>query len=77
MKSAVNTAEQIHNVQECWHERDLWTKIWQGMAMACLVVNVVAIAIEGDYAILSGIVAIFIAPLVIYQQFQLQDTDST
>jgi len=58
-------------------ERTLWTRIWQGLAGASIVVNIVAMAIEGGGAMIAaGIIAVFIAPFVIVQQFQLQNTDS-
>ena len=57
-------------------ERTLWTRIWQGLAAASIVVNIVAMAIEQSaVSIVAGIIAVLIAPVVIKRQFDLQDTD--
>jgi hypothetical protein len=57
-------------------ERTLWTRIWQGIAAASIVVNIVAMAIEQSaVSIVAGIIAVLIAPVVIKRQFDLQDTD--
>jgi hypothetical protein len=57
-------------------ERTLWTRIWQGVAAASIVVNIVAMAIEQSaVSIVAGIIAVLIAPVVIKRQFDLQDTD--
>jgi len=43
-----------------------------------MAVNLAAMAIEASaVAIVAGVFACVIAPVVIYLQFQLQDTDST
>ena len=56
-----------------WWKRSLWTRIWQGAAIASVVVNLAAMAIEGSgVAIVYGIIALVIAPIVFYFQFQLQ-----
>ena len=58
-------------------ERTLWTRLWQGMAGASIVVNIIAMAIEGStVAYIAGIVAVLVAPVVIVRQFKLQNTDS-
>ena len=60
-----------------WWERSLWTRIWQGAAIASFVVNIAAMAIEGTaVAIVYGIIALVIAPVVFYFQFQLQEEGS-
>ena len=56
-------------------ERTLKTRIAQGIAGASIVINVVAIAIEQSVVmIVAGIIALIIGPIVIWQQFNLQDT---
>jgi len=69
------------SAKNCWgmtDERLLWTRIWQGVAGASLAVNLAAMVIVSSaVAIVAGIIACLIAPVVIYLQFQLQDTDST
>lgn len=58
-------------------ERNFWTRVWQGVAIASLVVNICAMAIEGGAAaIAAGVFAVFIAPVVFVRQFTLQSTDS-
>jgi hypothetical protein len=59
-------------------ERTLKTRIAQGVAIASFVVNILAMAWEQSVvAILAGIVACIIAPVVVYYQFLMQDTDCT
>ena len=58
-------------------ERTLWTRLWQGMAGASIVVNILSMAIEGSsVAIVAGIFAVLVGPIVIVRQFKLQNTDS-
>ena len=55
-------------------DRTLKTRIAQGVAGASIVVNVIAIAIEqSGVMIVAGIIALIIGPIVIMQQFKLQD----
>lgn len=55
-------------------ERTLKTRIAQGVAGASIVVNVIAIAIEqSGVMIVAGIIALILGPIVIMQQFKLQD----
>lgn len=62
----------------CADERTIWTRIWQGVALTSVGVNVAAMVTEASaVAIIAGLVACLIAPVVIYLQFQLQDTEST
>jgi len=82
---AADTAEtkepEPPSMVNCWgltDERTLWTRIWQGIAGASMAVNLAAMAIEASaVAIVAGGIACVIAPVVIYLQFKLQDTDST
>jgi hypothetical protein len=58
-------------------ERTLWTRVWQGIAIACFVLNIVSMAIEGSaVAIIAGLIALLVAGAVFKFQFDLQDTDS-
>ena len=58
-------------------ERTLWTRLWQGMAGASVVVNLAAMAMEGPtIMIIAGLVALFVGPVVILRAFQLQNMDS-
>ena len=60
-----------------WKDRNLWTRIWQGIAIASFSVNIVAMAIEGStVAIIAGVVAVLIAPVVFWVQFKLQEEGS-
>lgn len=62
----------------CADERTIYTRFWQAVAIASLAVNIAAIAIEESVVmIVAGVVACCIAPVVIFLQFKLQDTDST
>ena len=57
-------------------ERTLWTRIWQGIAIACVVLNIVAMIWEwSGISFAAGLIAIFIAAAVFYFQFAIQDTD--
>ena len=59
-------------------DRTLWTRIWQGVAAASIALNLAAMAVEASaVAIVAGIVACCIAPVVIYLQFKLEDEDCT
>ena len=60
-------------------ERTLWTRIWQGCAVASLVLNIVAMALSDSSntaVIVMGVIACLIAPVVFLRQFKLQDMDS-
>lgn len=60
-----------------WKDLSLLTRIWYGIAVASVVLNVAAMAIAGPaLAVVSGIVAVLIAPAVVYLQSKLEDTDS-
>ena len=63
----------------CPDERTIVTRLWQGLAIASFAVNLTAIIIvdESISMVIAGIVACLIAPVVVYLQFQIQDTDST
>jgi hypothetical protein len=57
-------------------ERTLWTRIWQGTAIACVVLNLIAIGIETSaVCFISGIVAMVVSAAVYVFQKELQDTD--
>ena len=79
VREADNTPE-LHSGKKCWgmtDERTLWSRIWQGVAVASLVINLVAMAIVGSVApvLVAGIVACVVAPIVFYLQFKLQETE--
>jgi hypothetical protein len=58
-------------------ERSFWTKLWQGLAAASLALNLAAMVIVGSgITIAMGVIACVVAPVVIKQQMDLQDTDS-
>lgn len=58
-------------------ERSFWTKLWQGLAAASLAMNIAAMALYGTgVTIAMGVIACVVAPVVIKQQMDLQDTDS-
>lgn len=63
----------------CPDERTIYTRIWQGIAITSFAINLAAMIIvdESVIMIVAGIVACLIAPVVVYLQFQIQDTDST
>jgi hypothetical protein len=58
-------------------ERTLWTRIWQGTAIACVVMSLVAIIYEGGsgVVVVMGLLAFTVSGAVFYFQFQLQDLD--
>lgn len=57
-------------------ERTLWTRIWQGTAIACIVLNLVAIGIETSVVcFIAGLVAMVVSAAVYVFQRELQDTD--
>ena len=62
----------------CPDERTIYTRIWQGIAIASFAINLAAMIIvdESIAMMIAGIVACIIAPVVIFLQFQIQDTDS-
>jgi hypothetical protein len=58
--------------------RTITTRVAQGVAGASIVLNIVAMALSfSGFTLVAGIVALIIAPIVIMQQFALQDTGST
>jgi hypothetical protein len=79
--SASDSLEQrpSTNCFGCADERTIYTRIWQAIAIASFAVNLTAMILIGSSVsmILAGIVACLIAPIVIYLQFEIQDTDST
>jgi hypothetical protein len=59
-----------------WDNRSLQTRILQGVAIACAVVNIIAIAIEqGATVIIAGLVALLVSGAVFYFQLQIADDD--
>jgi hypothetical protein len=58
-------------------ERTLWTRIWQGIAIACVVLSLVAMIYEGGSAVvvIMGLIAFVVSGAVFYFQFQLEDVD--
>jgi hypothetical protein len=57
-------------------ERTLWTRVWQGTAIACAILNLVAIGIETSaVCFIAGIVAMIVSAAVYVFQRELQDTD--
>jgi hypothetical protein len=59
-----------------WDDRSVQTRILQGVAIACAVVNIVAIAIaQGATIIIAGLVAILVSGAVFYFQLQIADDD--
>ena len=78
----IQPTEDPPSIRNCWgmtNERTLWTRIWQGVAVASVVVNLVAMAVTGAVAhvLVAGIVACLVAPVVFYLQFKLEDTECT
>ena len=68
--------DEDDNQRRCAN-RTLVTRIAQGTAGASIVVNIVAIAVEQSaVVIVAGLLALVIAPIVIVQQFHLQDVGS-
>jgi hypothetical protein len=68
--STTNTTRQIV---------DLWTtRLWFGLTIACVLFHVMAMAVERSVvAILAGIVALGLAPVVYVRQQKLQRLDGT
>jgi uncharacterized membrane protein len=58
-------------------ERTLWTRIWQGIAIACVVLSLVAMIYETGSAVvvIMGLFAFAVSGAVFYFQFQLEDMD--
>jgi len=57
-------------------ERTFWTRLWQGVAGVSFVINIVAMVIEkSSVMIVAGLIALVIAPVVVIEQFKLQDLD--
>jgi hypothetical protein len=77
-ENASSPAENDDEKKSCFElERTLWTRIWQGVAAASLGLNVASMAIEATaVVIVAGIIACIIAPIVIFLQMRLQDTES-
>lgn len=72
----VGNLDEDDNQRRCAN-RTLVTRIAQGTAGASIVVNIVAIAVEQSaVVIVAGLLALVIAPIVIVQQFHLQDVGS-
>jgi hypothetical protein len=77
-ESISDSDDNNKNCFGCDDERALWTRIWQGVAAASLGINLAAMAIEGSaVAIVAGLIACLIAPVVIILQMKLGDLDST
>lgn len=54
------------------------TRIWQCIAAASIGANLASMVMQRSaVSIVAGLVACFIAPVVIYLQVRLQDTNST
>lgn len=75
----VEAQEEPETEDKKWRdmERSLTTRIVQGTAGASIVLNIVAMAIEGGTAVGMGIIALLVASVVIFFQFMIQDIDST
>ena len=76
---AIELLQEEEQVQEgpCG-ARTLKTRIAQGVAIASFVLNLLAMIWEQSaVAIVAGIIACVIAPVVVYRQFQMQNTDCT
>jgi hypothetical protein len=75
----VEAQEEPETEDKKWRdmERSLTTRIVQGTAGASIVLNVLAMAIEGGAAVGMGIIALLVASVVIFFQFMIQDIDST
>ena len=72
----VGNLDEDDNQRRCAN-RTLVTRIAQGTAGASIVVNIVAIAVEQSaVVIVAGLLALVMAPIVIVQQFHLQDVGS-
>jgi 4-hydroxybenzoate polyprenyltransferase len=54
----------------------VWTKLWYGVGGCAIVVNIVAMVIEGPLiTVISGIVAVLVSFLVLFYQTKLEDTE--
>ena len=57
-------------------EFSLWTKIWQGTAVATVALNLVSmILFTAVTTVIKGLVAMGVAGIVFWVQFQVEDTD--
>lgn len=71
-------AEPRNNCFDCADDRNLWTRLWQGIAAASVAVNIAAIVALGSaVTFVAGLVtASVIASVVIYLLFQRKEIDS-
>jgi hypothetical protein len=75
-QSLVREEEGEEEEKSWWEDRSLQTRILQGVAIACAVVNIVAIAIiQGATVVIAGLVAILVSGAVFYFQLQIADDD--
>jgi hypothetical protein len=70
-------ATKLLQLQHKLKEQDVQTKIWQGSAITCVILNLASMAITGGVTIYAGIVAILLAIAVFVFQFQIRDIDCT
>ena len=70
------TEDGQKNLFGCVDNRTLSTRVWQGTAGGSLALNLAAMVIEQGVTFASGIVAVLIAPVVIFLQFRLSELDS-
>lgn len=62
---------------EYWKSLSLLTRVWYVVAIASVVLNLAAMVLAGPvFAVVSGIIALLIAPAVGYLQSKLEDTDT-
>lgn len=55
-----------------------WTQLWYGVAVCAIAVNIAAMVLEGPVvAVVAGVVAVAIAPFVIFYQTKLENTNCT
>jgi hypothetical protein len=70
-------ATKLLQLQNKLKEQDVQTKIWQGSAITCVILNLASMAITGGMAIYAGIVGILLAIAVFVFQFKIRDIDCT
>jgi len=59
-----------------WQDRSLWTKIWQGLAIAAAVIQCVSVILIGSTIVsIAGVLCIGLACAVFYFQTILQQND--
>eukprot|EP00538_Stauroneis_constricta_P005186 CAMPEP_0119550798 /NCGR_PEP_ID=MMETSP1352-20130426/4241_1 /TAXON_ID=265584 /ORGANISM="Stauroneis constricta, Strain CCMP1120" /LENGTH=255 /DNA_ID=CAMNT_0007596753 /DNA_START=6 /DNA_END=773 /DNA_ORIENTATION=- len=69
--------EDEATLKQRMQQRTLMTRIVQGIAIACFVVNIVSMALYGSTVMfITGIVSVLISIAVFKFQFDLQNTDS-